>query len=104
MKRSFLLSLVFAFACCLFANQSAQAQYVEGVSILAEEPLYDLVISYSATESDYYTTFYYDAYVTAGLHVNGIQVAYNTDQDSGGDGVAEVSFGVITHGSEEERK
>ena len=72
MKRSFLLSLVFAFACCLFANQSAQAQYVEGVSILAEEPLYDLVISYSATESDYYTTFYYGPMLNASSMCGGI--------------------------------
>lgn len=89
MKRSFFLSLMFAFACCLFANQTVQAQYAEGISAITYDSSAQMIFTYSATEVDFNTSYYYDAYVCGSLY-NNVLLGMWCEGDPNEDRIAEV--------------
>ena len=90
MTRSILLSLVLATVCCLFISQSTQAQYTTGISAITYDQYSQMIFTYSATDIDYYTEFYYDVYVDAVIYKDGIFATNGSDSDQNGDGIAEV--------------
>ncbi len=91
MKRSFFLGLICAFACCLFMSNSVQAQYAEGISAITYDQYSQQIFTYSATEVDFYTSYYYDAYVEGSIWTTGV-IASGTNWDHNEDRIAEVSL------------
>ena len=89
MKRSFFLRLIFAFVCCLSANQTAQAQYAEGISAITYDSSAQMIFTYSATEVDFNTSYYYDAYVCGSLY-NYVLLGMGCEGDPNEDRIAEV--------------
>ena len=93
MTRSFFLSLVLGITFCLFISQSAQAQYTTGISAITYDQYSQMIFTYSATDIDYYTEFYYDVSVLAFIF-NGPVIANGQNNDPDGDGIAEVNLQV----------
>lgn len=68
MRKSFLLSIVFAAACLMLCAQETRAQYAYGASGIGYDPNTKIVYGYSRTAVDYWAGAYYDPYVEGFLY------------------------------------
>lgn len=68
MRKSFLLTIVFAAACLLLCAQETRAQYAYGASGIGYDPNTKIVYGYSRTAVDYWAGAYYDPYVEGFLY------------------------------------
>jgi hypothetical protein len=99
MKRSFFLSLILAFVCCLFAHQSARAQYAEGISAITYDSSAQMIFTYSATEVDFNTSYYYDPFVCGSLY-NNVVLGMSCEGDPNEDRIAEVYLQTSTQSNQ----
>ncbi|HEV7890821.1 MAG TPA: NBR1-Ig-like domain-containing protein [Pyrinomonadaceae bacterium] len=68
MRKSFLLTIVFAAACLMLCAQETRAQYAYGASGIGYDPNTKIVYGYSRTAVDYWAGAYYDPYVEGYLY------------------------------------
>lgn len=90
MKQSLFVALLFAVAVSFLFTTQAHAQYVYGVSSLTYDPYSQNVFGYSATDLDYYTAYYYDAYVEGSLYGFAGAFSGGSHWDQSGEGLAQV--------------
>lgn len=68
MRKSFLLTIVFAAACLMLCARETRAQYAYGASGIGYDPNTKIVYGYSRTAVDYWAGAYYDPYVEGFLY------------------------------------